>query len=263
MVDIDKDQSLKMYEYESDFYRYINNGSVESARAIIPALLRKLPLPINTVLDVGCGAGAWLSVWKQAGRRITGLDGDYVDRSMLMIAEREFQPQDLAQPFVLTERFDLTQSLEVAEHLPASAAAQFVQSLCATSDIILFSAAAPGQGGENHINEQPYSYWQRLFEQQGYQMYDAVRDSIIGNRRVMPWYRYNTFLFVNSNVLPEVHAAMRGFRLESGQTPKDKSPKLYQLRKMLIRVLPVKYRTRIAILKKKFFTSRLRSVGSS
>ena len=252
-----------MYEYNADFYRYINTGAVESARAMIPALLKRLPVQINTVLDAGCGAGAWLSVWKDTGCQVTGLDGDYVDRSTLMIDDGEFQSRDLAQGFELPGRFDLAQSLEVAEHLPSAAAARFVHSLCSTSDIILFSAAPPGQGGENHINEQPYSYWQTLFAHNGYQMYDAVRDSILDNKSVMPWYRYNTFVYINNKQLPGVHTALSRYRIDTGKRPMDRSPKLYQARKFLISLLPVAYRTQIAVLKKRFLISRFRSQGTS
>jgi len=50
-------------------------------------------------------------------------------------------------------------SLEVAEHLEPSSAGTIVQSLVSLSDVFLFSAAFPGQGRTNHINEQPHSYW--------------------------------------------------------------------------------------------------------
>lgn len=248
-----------MYQYNADFYRSINNGAVRSARATIPALTQSLPIHINTVLDVGCGVGAWLSVWKENGCQVTGLDGDYVDRSMLMIDSCEFHARDLARPFQMPARFDIAQSLEVAEHLPASAAAQFVESLCSASDMVLFSAAPPGQGGENHINEKPYTYWKTLFEQRGYRMYDVVRDSILDNPHVMPWYRYNTFLFINKTQLPAVHTSLSQYLIEPGEVPKDKSPKLYQARKRLIKLIPTQYSTQIAVLKKKILTRKFRS----
>lgn len=247
-----------MYKYNAEFYRYLNLGAEESAMGVVPELLSVLPCKIASVLDVGCGVGAWLSVWKRNGCQITGLDGEYVEKSMLLIDAEEFRSQDLAQPFDLGKRFDLTQSLEVAEHLPAAAAAQFVNSLCSSSDIVFFSAAAPGQGGENHINEQPYEYWQALFEQNSYQMYDPVRDRIADKKSVMPWYRYNTFLYVNRSCLPEVHLRLSEFRIEPGEIPKDKSPVLYQTRKNLINAIPVKYRTRVAVFKKKLLNGVLR-----
>ena len=80
----------------------------------------------------------------------------------------------------------LVQSLEVAEHLPASAAEQFVDNLVAHSAVVLFSAATLGQGGEHHVNERPYSYWRDLFSDRGYLMFDLIRPFVIENDAVEP-----------------------------------------------------------------------------
>jgi hypothetical protein len=53
----------------------------------------------------------------------------------------------------LPKTFDLTLCLEVGEHLPQNAANILIESLCALSEVIVFSAAIPGQGGQRHINE--------------------------------------------------------------------------------------------------------------
>ena len=37
---------------------------------------------------------------------------------------------------------------------------------------MLFSAAVPGQGGENHVNEQPLAYWRAIFREHGYSAVD-------------------------------------------------------------------------------------------
>jgi len=240
-----------MYEYDDDFYGYINQGSIDSARVVLPALLAILPHPVQSVLDVGCGAGAWLTVWKSLGAEILGLDGDYVRPEQLLISHDEFSAVDLRASFFLNRRFDLAQSLEVAEHLPASSAAGLVDSLCRHSDLVLFSAAPPGQGGENHINEQPYEFWRDLFWEQGYEMHDPIRAALRDNKSVKPWYRYNTFLYVNGLCNPEVREALSGSRVERGRAVADVSPSIYRLRKRLVGLLPVAVSTAIATLKKK------------
>ncbi len=239
-----------MYEYDEEFYRYINAGSVRSAEVLVPALLKLLPQAVTSVLDVGCGAGAWLSVWKQQGCQVKGLDGSYVDTTSLLIDSSEFQAQDLQRDFELREKFDVAQCLEVAEHLPESASATLVTALCRHADIVLFSAAAPGQGGENHINEQPYAYWRDLFADKGYQMYDPLRGPLAGNTQVLPWYRYNTFVYVNSKTLPATHAALSSYKVAQSRRPADVSPAWYRARKAVIRILPVQMRTGLAIIKK-------------
>jgi hypothetical protein len=96
-------------------------------------------------------------------------------------------------------RFDLAVCLEVAEHLPASSAEAFVKFLTGLAPVVLFSAAIPGQGGTNHINEQFLSYWVKLFSQSGYHPLDVIRPIIWNDERVPFWYRQNIILFANDS----------------------------------------------------------------
>lgn len=249
---------MASYTYNAEFYKYLNRGALTSAEVIVNGLVGMLPCKIGSVLDVGCAAGAWLSIWKKNGCQVMGLDGDYVDQSMLLIDPSEFHVRDISKPFDLNQRFDLCQSLEVAEHIPGSSSTIFVDSLCRASDIVLFSAAPPGQGGESHINEQPYAYWQGLFEQMDYQMYDSVRRKYGKDRHVMPWYRYNIFLFVRKSRLPEVHEKLVEHRIEPGQIPEDISPLHYKIRKHLTAALPNEKQTQLAVFKKKIMNNVLR-----
>jgi hypothetical protein len=54
-----------------------------------------------------------------------GVDGPYVDRRHLMIDGDDFHPADLSQRIDLGRRFDLVQSLEVAEGLPRQKGGRF------------------------------------------------------------------------------------------------------------------------------------------
>ena len=107
-----------MHEYDNNFYRCLASFAVRSAEQIVPML--SALLPIKSVVDFGCGQGAWLSVWRKAGTSVMGIDGPYVDQRHLMIDPDEFSASDLSQPINLGRRFDVVQSLEVAEHLPRS-----------------------------------------------------------------------------------------------------------------------------------------------
>jgi hypothetical protein len=57
--------------------------------------------------------------------------------------------------------------LEVAEHLAPALAPRLV-SFLSTFPLVAFTAAPPGQGGTGHINEQPKSYWEALYHENGH-----------------------------------------------------------------------------------------------
>jgi hypothetical protein len=119
----------------------------------------------------------------------------------------KFQSINLNQPFKTPQRFDLAMSLEVAEHLEKDAAEGFVHSLTDAADVVLFSAAFPDQGGSNHINERPHSYWAKLFAQKGYIPFDMFRPYLWGESDVCFWYKQNAFLYVKdgSDFCLELH----------------------------------------------------------
>jgi hypothetical protein len=83
----------------------------------------------------------------------------------------------------------------VAEHLNQNVADTFVDSLCRHSDVVLFSAAVPGQGGTHHVNEQWPSYWAARFSAREYECFDILRNRIWADERVDWWYRQNLLLF--------------------------------------------------------------------
>src|SRR5262245_4059202 len=114
--------------YDRQFFQQQAQGSYRSAQIVLPLVFERLHPA--TVVDVGCGLGPWLKVAAELGAsRVLGVDGDYVDRSMLMVAPSQFVPRDLTCPLNINERFDLAMSLEVAEHLPPPAAVTYVESL--------------------------------------------------------------------------------------------------------------------------------------
>ncbi len=91
-------------------------------------------------------------------------------------------------------------TLEVAEHLSESREEGFVNDLCNLADIVLFSAAIPHQGGDNHVNVQWQSYWSNLFSKNHYVVRDIIRPVTWNNRQVKSWYRQNCLLYVNKKI---------------------------------------------------------------
>lgn len=247
---------MSMYEYNDIFYRYIETGSIRSAKAVVPLVLELLQ-PAS-ILDVGCGRGAWLGVWSQKGVDVSGIDGDYVDQDNLRFDRAKFHPHDLSKPFDLGQQFSLVECLEVAEHIPADNAATLIESLCKHADVVLFSAAQPGQGGENHINEQPCEYWREKFLGNGFVACDPFRPAILGNGNIEPWYRYNLLLFVRATIAETTYPQLAQYRVPTDRTIPDLSPPIYQWRKRLLSLLPVPARTLLAKAKKHAVVAKLK-----
>ena len=191
--------------YDSGFFDMHRQGARRSAEVIVPLLLELMPC--TSVADVGCGTGTWLAVFAEHGvSTLLGIDGDHVDRTRLEIRADEFRALDLEHPFRLERRFDLAMSLEVAEHLSPSAAADFVGSLTALAPVVLFSAAIPFQSGRHHVNEQWPDYWASLFDARRFAAIDCLRLKLWADERVEWWYAQNMVVYADREALPTLPA---------------------------------------------------------
>jgi SAM-dependent methyltransferase len=237
--------TAQLHQYSTLFYRYQREGSLRSARRTLPAI--NGPLGVRSVLDVGCGAGAWLAAHGELGvTDVMGVDGDYVDRTLLMVDAAKFQPQDITRRFDLGRRFDLVECLEVAEHVPTALSDVLVENIVRHGDQVLFSAGVPGQGGEDHINEQPMEFWRDRFARHGYQLFDFVRPKIVDDPQIEPWYRFNTMFFAHARVADRLPQAVRETRVPDGAPIADLAPLPFRLRKSVLRRLPVPAVTALA-----------------
>ncbi len=88
-----------------------------------------------------------------------GIDGNYIDMDAIQIPKHFFQSLDLTTDLAVQRQFDLAICLGVCEHLPKAKSLSVVDFLVGSAPVVLFSAAIPGQGGVNHINEQWQSFW--------------------------------------------------------------------------------------------------------
>lgn len=183
-------QKILLSKYDAD---------LRSAQVVL-GLIYKFYQP-HSVVEFSSGLGAWLAAAESLGsHELSGFYENPFQTDKLPARSIRFQQVDFGKDIQLDQRFDLALSLETAEHLPQDRAIPFIKMLCRSSDVILFSAATPRQGGFNHTNEQLQSYWIGLFSSQGYECFDAVRASVWNDPDVLYYYRQNTFLFVRQGV---------------------------------------------------------------
>lgn len=200
--------------YDKAFYEANEDGSLRAARVVLGLLFDVLRA--GSVIDVGCGIGTWLRVASDLGARpILGVDGPHIDRRRLLFSPYSFIACDLEDENLLLyniheRRFDLAMSLEVAEHLTAPSAEGFVRTLAAISDMVLWSAALPGQGGTHHVNEQPLTFWSELWRRAGYVPVDLLRPAL-QFAAIDVWYQQNVILFVKAAAAPRVRAAFDAY----------------------------------------------------
>lgn len=173
-----------------------------AAASILPHLF-EIAGPFVSAVDVGGGTGAWCVTLKQLGvSRVVCIDHPEV-RPDLLIDPSEFLACDMAKAFPSPVRYDLVLCLEFAEHLPKVRGEGLIDFLTASGDVILFSAAIPGQPSRYHVNEQPPEDWRTLFAQRGFERFDCVRPRIVSDTQLPYWYRQNLYVYASRSAASE------------------------------------------------------------
>jgi hypothetical protein len=185
--------------YTADFFAGQADGSLASARVVLPVVFDLLGRPAS-MADIGCGRGTWLKAALELGvPTVTGVDGPWAAAAGLLVPSACFVAGDvvdeLGRLVAAGRRAELAACLEVAEHLPASRARDLVSGLAGLSDAILFSAAIPHQGGTWHVNEAWPDYWSRLFDEREFQCFDVLRAAFWNHESVEWWYAQNILIF--------------------------------------------------------------------
>lgn len=184
--------------YDRQFYEARRDAALAAAHR----LLGLLPAPLikgKRVVDFGCGTGSWLAAARACGAsHIVGFEGHWLDPAQVDDPAIDLHLHDLEQPIQLPQRADLALSLEVGEHLTPERADGFVTDICQAAPAVLFSAAIPGQGGTNHLNEQWQGWWAEKFMAQGFLAFDVIRPEIWTDEGVPFWYRQNTILYLST-----------------------------------------------------------------
>jgi cyclopropane fatty-acyl-phospholipid synthase-like methyltransferase len=218
---------MSSVSYNSDFFNLHLEKSLSSARSVIP-LVKEYIQP-SSIIDMGCGNGTWLKAWQEHGvKTIWGVDGQYIKENELLINKEFFRSINLEEGYRSAQNYDLVTSLEVAEHIRPPFAAGFIQSLCELGDVILFSAAIPGQEGTYHFNEQYPDYWAHIFLENNFVPIDCIRQRIWNDEKISWWYRQNLLFFAKEDALSKYPKLQQAYAKTNGKIMNLVHPKLLE-----------------------------------
>ncbi|MFN8891189.1 MAG: glycosyltransferase family 2 protein [Alphaproteobacteria bacterium] len=155
----------------------------------------------SSVLDIGCGIGQYLKVFKTfAGSSVLGVDGIPQVATESVLTPSEYIQADLGQPILLNQVFDLVLCTEVVEHLSKNQAIQLVDTIHRHAGrLIVFSAAGVNQPGYGHINCQPLSYWLEQWRQRGWAPL-LIESMGIRALASLSWFRRNLIVLSKSDM---------------------------------------------------------------
>lgn len=178
------------------FLRDVDPDATYAAPIVAKSIIDELRP--KRAIDVGCGTGALLRALQDSGCSCLGLE--YADAALdicrsrgLDVMKFDIEHDKLAQ---YLGPFDVTISMEVAEHLPEKCADSYVGLLSTLSPILVLTAATPGQGGTDHVNEQPHEYWIRRFADRGF-----VLDRILSDKWRSQWDAEGIVGFYHKNIM--------------------------------------------------------------
>jgi SAM-dependent methyltransferase len=182
--------------YDPGYYQR-HEESDKLASAEIAQSIKENFMP-SSVIDVGCGSGLVLQNLRTLGVPAAGLE--YSEAALELCRQKRIQVHkfdiESNQP-VPVRPADLVYSSEVAEHLPECCADRYVKLLCSLARRhLVITAAPPGQGGTDHVNEQPASYWIDKFENQGSRYLEAKTCELRAE-----WHRRKIDPFRSTNLL--------------------------------------------------------------
>jgi len=137
-------------------FTYIHNEEQPFAKRLSKWIADELKP--SKVLDIGCGPGTYVEEMRKQGLEAFGYDIDERVKNKPYLSQQSL--------FDVKDTGDAVFCLEVAEHIEQSESKKITEALvsCLNPEgILIWSAAAPGQGGVGHINCQTKEYWEQLF----------------------------------------------------------------------------------------------------
>ncbi len=144
----------------------------------------------QSVLDIGCGKGDYVTALRGVDVEANGIDGN---PNTPEISGGVCDVADVSQP--IDRPADWVFCMEVGEHVPVEFEDSVFANVCnnARRGIIL-SWAEPGQGGLGHVNEQLPEFVRKRIEARGFRL-DQQATERLRSRSTLPWFQRNLQVF--------------------------------------------------------------------
>lgn len=183
--------------YNADYHQKIELEETPQADRLCD-YLNKLFSP-SRVIDFGCSSGLYLRPWHLLGVETQGLENSLEAIDLRVVPSVGYA--DLTKPIRIAKYFpdkpELGLCIEVLEHIDPIFEDAVLDNLCSnTHGPLVFSAAKPGQGGENHVNCQHKEHWICAFHERGwhYSMKTAGMIEYMKSGYHMGWFINNAMI---------------------------------------------------------------------
>jgi 2-polyprenyl-3-methyl-5-hydroxy-6-metoxy-1,4-benzoquinol methylase len=123
----------------------------------------------DSVIDFGCAIGHYLEGFQRRGAKITGIEANSKAINYAVIDSVFIHQHDLRDSYESSRTYDIALCFEVAEHLSDAHSDTLVKTITQSANIVVFTAAKPGQRGTFHVNLQPREYWINKFNDAGFE----------------------------------------------------------------------------------------------
>lgn len=195
-----------MNKLTKKFYeKTLRSDRQHSYKVIVDYIIKNIKPNLSSVIDYGCGAGWFLYYFKKAG--INDFMGIEPNKEIISVLDPSIKDNikflDLTKNINLDRKFDLAMNIEVVEHIDEKYADLIVDNITRHINLLIFSAATPGQGGYGHVNERPFEYWERKLNFVDFfcnKNQTKEFRNYLNIEKANSWYRKNISIFERNNL---------------------------------------------------------------
>lgn len=186
---------------EREKLAYIGDDRKAKTAGDVVRILNK-HLDFKSVIDLGCGTGVYVREFKKIGKNVLGVDGNRDADPPILADLRDKQP--LADVY-MPGGFDMSFSIEVAEHIEPNYADIFTKNLKINSKKwIVMTTCPPNRSWSKytevaHLNEQPKKYWIDRIQDNKWKYRHELTEKLQGEfceiTGMMKWFNHDLMIF--------------------------------------------------------------------